>query len=260
MEPEPVACPADVLHRQIWEGGADELRALEGQIVSAAGAAALSQAGVLGELPDETLALALQKGFLVRDVFTELFVVRYGPYLARWLFRWGTEGHQALDLVQQLYLKFYENRLASYRPEEHSFRAYLRQSAYHLWVQLVCRARKPEALSPYAEPPFLGPGPEQALLDQEAAARIDEALTQLRPLERGVLQATMDGQPAGDIARALGVRKEQVFMALYRGRRRMEQLLHLPGRPKPPRAAQVAPRAHEPRTSPGLFPKEPSGV
>jgi RNA polymerase sigma factor (sigma-70 family) len=270
MDQDPLSSePVDVLHHMIWTESEAELRAVESQLRSPGSDTGSSTIALLRELPDETLALALQKGFLVHDSFTELFVHRYGPYLTRWLFRWGTESDQARDIIQQLYLKFYESRLASFRPAENNFRAYLRQSAYNLQVQLVWRAKKLQALEPHdaASP---GPGPEQALLDQEAAERINRALEQLRPLERSVLEATMDGRSAAEIALDLDLRKEQVFMTLFRARRHVEQLLDLPPRKRAPRAATAsstesaadlpAERSDQPSEYPGLSPKEPSGV
>jgi RNA polymerase sigma-70 factor (ECF subfamily) len=253
---ELLACRIEVLHRQIWDWSAEELCALEADKTAPTTAAEL-----LPELPDETLALAVQKAFLVRETFTELFVTRYGPYLARWLFRWGTEAHQALDIIQQLYLKFYETRLGPYRPAEWSFRAYLRQSAYNLWVEIVCRSRKLASLDSRAPVPSTAPGPEQALLDREAAERIDQALGQLRPLEQRVLKATMAGRSAGEIADELGLRKEQVFMQLFRGRRRLEQLLQIPTQKRPSRSAQRPPASGDPPSdSSGLPLKEPNDV
>ena len=237
---ERLATCAESLDRQIWDEGPDELSALEGPLSTQLADAGLSLPEVLRELSDESLALAVQKGFLGSETFTELFVTRYGPYLARWLFRWGTESHQALDLIQQLYVKFYERRLASYRGNQ-NFRAYLRRAVYHLWVQKVWRPKRVGSLDEDGDVPAAGPGPEQALLDREAAERIDQALQQLRPREQNVVRETMNGKSADEIAHSLGLKKSQVFASLFRGRRRLEQLLHLPPRKKPSSDSPLAP-------------------
>jgi RNA polymerase sigma factor (sigma-70 family) len=259
---EGLASCLESFERQIWEESADHLRSLE-ESLFAQEPTADSLAAVLRELSDETLALAVQKGFLVRKTFTELFVTRYGPYLARWLFRWGTESHQALDIIQDLYLKFYERRLGSYRPDE-GFRGYLHQAARNLWVQKVWRTKKCGSLEEQAEIASAAPSPDQHLLDQEAAARIDDALQALRPQEQTVVRATMAGDSADEIARNLNLRKDQVFMYLFRGRRRLERLLGLPCRKKAAVSTPEQERTPETSATPSRdnsdLPADPAGL
>lgn len=235
------------LHEQVWNLDAVQLRAQEGPFKESLARRGVSLGAVLNELSDESLALMFRSGFLTDEAFTALLVDRYGPYMTRWLARWGTEPHQALDLVQQIYVNFYERGLASYRPEE-NFRAYLRQSVYYLWVAKVARAKKHFSLDRGGEPVSVQPGPEQSLLDREAIQRIDEALGQLSPREQNVLRETMAGKSAEEIAQTLGLRKQQVFMFLFRGRRHLEQLLSLPrkGRSAKDGASRLSKHDQEP--------------
>jgi RNA polymerase sigma factor (sigma-70 family) len=216
---------AESLHEQLWDLDAAELRALETPLLARLAAQGVSLAAVLAELSDESLALAFRAGFVAAEAFTALLVDRYGPYLARW----GTESHEALDMIQQVHVSFYERGLAFFRPAA-IFRAYLRRSVYHLWVQKVCREKQPRSLDGCEEPVSPRPDPEQALLDREAAERIDEALRQLPPREQSVVRETMAGKSAAEVAQALGLRKRQVFMSLFRGRRNLEKMLSLPSR------------------------------
>jgi RNA polymerase sigma factor (sigma-70 family) len=238
---------AESVNEQIWGLPPDELRAWQGPFLKHLADRGVSLGVVLSELSDESLALMFRAGFVAAEAFTALLVDRYAPYMARWLARWGTEPHQALDLVQQIYVKFFEGGLASFRPQE-SFRAYLRQAVYHLWVARVVRARKHYGLDRAPPPVSTQLGPEQALLDREATQRIDEALGRLPPREQQVVRETMTGKSADEIARTLGLRKEQVFMSLFRGRRRLEQLLSLPRKSRPARdgAAQTSKHEKEP--------------
>jgi RNA polymerase sigma-70 factor (ECF subfamily) len=238
---------AESLQESIWTLTADQLCLQQAGFRESLARRGVSLDAVLAELSDESLALMFRAGFLAAEAFTLLMVDRYGPYMTRWLARWGTEPNQALDLIQQIYLSFYEGGLASYRPEQ-SFRAYLRRAVYYLWVAKVCRARKHSPLDQAPEPVSLQAGPEQALLDQEAAQHIDEALGQLPPREQAVVRETMAGQSADEIARILGLRKQQVFMSLFRGRRRLEQLLSLPrkGRSAKDGSPRLSKQAQEP--------------
>ena len=225
------------LQVQLWSLDADALCDSRGPILERMAAHNLALGAVLDELPDECLALAFQKGFFAAEAFTVLMVDRYGPFMLRWLARWGTPRSLAPDLIQHIYVKFYERGLAAYRPEE-NFRAYLRRSVYYLWIEKVCRAKRLYSLDRAEESVSPQPDPAQALLDREAASRIDEALSQLLPREQSVLREAMDGKSADETARALGLSKVQVFMAMFRGRRRLERLLDLPRRNHP---AKIAP-------------------
>jgi RNA polymerase sigma-70 factor (ECF subfamily) len=209
---------------RIWADSPTSLREQEAGIAAALTSAELSLTVVFQELPDETLALAFQKGFLVREVFTELFVGRYERSLARWLFRWGADAERAAEVLQDLYLRFYENRLATYNPEK-GFRGYLWVSARNLWVQHGRDTRAVNSLDSLQSLASTGPGPEQALADKEALERINAAIAGLPDLERAVLNATQAGKSADETAQALDLPKYRVYRLLFQARRRLEQVL-----------------------------------
>src|SRR5438105_1751925 len=84
------------LHEQIWVLPGDELCAAQEPFLRRLAASGVRLEAILDELDDETLALAFQKNCFANETFTALMVDRYRCYLARWLFRWGTDSHLAL--------------------------------------------------------------------------------------------------------------------------------------------------------------------
>jgi RNA polymerase sigma-70 factor (ECF subfamily) len=221
---------AEALDALLWESSIDQLRRLAATLPGQWAAVGLRPADVLRELSDESLAVAVQKEFLLKEAFEELFVHRYTLYLGRWFFRWGSDGHLAQDLTQQLFLRFFEKRLGSYQASD-SFRAYLWRAAYNLWVQKVYRPAKPRSLDGVPEPPSGGASPLQEVAGHELAERIEEAMRRLPPDQERVLREAMNGKKADEIATTLGLGKQTVFMYLFRARRRMEQALSERGRP-----------------------------
>ncbi len=70
------------------------------------------------------------------------------------------------------------------------------------------------------------PGPHEWLAGQEQAARLDRALSEMRPEFRAVLVLRVaEGLEYGEIAAALGVRVGTVRSRLARARRRIRELL-----------------------------------
>ena len=218
---------AETLDALIWEGPDDDLRQREAVLSAPGGGTSL--AAVLRELSDESLAVAIRKGFLLKPAFEELFVHRYTPYLARWFYRWGSDVHAAQDLTQQLFLRFFQRRLGSFQAGD-SFRAYLWKAAYHLWVEKVHRASRPHSLHHVPEPPAGGGGPVGEAVAREMEERIEAALRRLPADQQRVLRETMKGRKADEIAAEMGLSKRAVFMHLFRARRRMEQALAVTAR------------------------------
>ena len=90
---------------------------------------------------DETLVLAIQKGFFSKLAFEELLVKRYTERLYCWFFRRGTKPELADDLKQEIFCKFWEDRIRSFDPARGSFQGFLWTTARNLWVQRVKRER-----------------------------------------------------------------------------------------------------------------------
>jgi RNA polymerase sigma factor (sigma-70 family) len=220
---------AESLDALIWEGSDDDRRRWEAAL-PASGATGLAL--VLRELSDESLAVAIRKGFLVKPAFEELFVHRYTAYLARWFYRWGSDAHVAGDLTQQLFLRFYQRRLGSYQAGD-SFRSYLWKAAYHLWVEKVHRAPRSFPLDSVPEPRSCAVGPVDEAEARDLEQRIEKELGRLPSDQQRVLRETMNGKKAEVIAAEMGLTKRAVFMHLFRARRRMEQTLGVTARGVP---------------------------
>ncbi len=229
----------ELLETRLWEWPAEALADWESAVRAATGDRPAPVRDALSWLSDETLALAVQKGFLLHATFEELFVSRYLPAIMRWLYHWRTDCHEAEELVQQLFLKFYENRLHNFHAER-SFRAYLRQALWNLWVERY-RGRRTFPLPETSDIPAPEERPEQAALRLELERDIQDALERLEPEERLVLSETMSGRTADEIAARTKQPKQRVFRLLFNARRHMERLLARAGhttlaRDRPPPA------------------------
>ena len=88
------------LHFQdwVWDLTTSELEQLDGELAAWRHREREGLYRLLAEQADETLALAIQKGFFRRSAFAELFPRRCERRLIGWFRRWGTEANSALDL------------------------------------------------------------------------------------------------------------------------------------------------------------------
>ncbi len=220
---------AELLEKQLWDDPPERLAALELSLTARLAESRLRPGEILEEFSDESLALAVQKGFLWKPAFEELLVNRYTMYLARWCYRWGMTPDQGQDLMQQLFCRFLDTRLISFHPDR-NFRAYLWQVAHNRYVDAVRRGHKGCSLDTVAERPATAEGPEDEAARKETEQAIDAALLRLSAPEQRVLRETMNGHSADEIAALLGLPKARVFVLLFRARRRMEQELGLPAR------------------------------
>jgi RNA polymerase sigma factor (sigma-70 family) len=238
----PAAALADLaerFHALVWEEGQGNLGGQEGLFRSQLARHLQSIGQVLPLLADETLALAVKKGFFFKPAFEELFVRRYADQMEAWLRNWEPEPHRRNDLTQELLLKFFQNRLKTFDPEK-SFSDYLSTSVYHHWVTAYRKSRRQaSSLESIPEPVTEAPPPLDEAVGHELGRRVDEAMDRLPPDQREVLQRTMSGQKPSVIADALGLPAHRVYRLLFEARRLMERELGLgPGgrlRPGPHR-------------------------
>jgi RNA polymerase sigma factor (sigma-70 family) len=222
---------AEALEQSLWEMTAEQLVPVGAALTSALAAQGLDLPRLLAELSDEGLALAIQKRCFVPEAFVELFVNRYTNYLARWFYGWQADPELAADLKQEVFLRFLQSRLGSYRPAE-SFRTYLYATAYHLWVERRRRVKRSDSLEVVPEPQSKGVSPEEWAQRHELAARFQTALARLPDDERAVLELAVDGKTHDEIAAQLGRPKPWVYARLFRARRAVESELGLPPRPR----------------------------
>jgi RNA polymerase sigma factor (sigma-70 family) len=221
----------ELLDELIWQQPAERLGEQERSLAAQLASAGLGWIEALSRLCDESLALAIQKGFRWKEAFEELFVTRYLARLGRWFHGMRASPEQAQELTQQVLCKFLGNRLRSFAPTG-TFRTYLQRAAENLWVDALRRRRGVTSLERVPEPPDGAVTAEQDLLGKELAARLEQALGSLPDLDQGVLRRTIDGERPAEIALALGLPKPRVFNLLFHARRKLEKLLKLPPRPR----------------------------
>jgi RNA polymerase sigma factor (sigma-70 family) len=224
MSAAPVRWPSpEEREALIWNTPTEQLAQVQRESFPANAAAALPW---LQDLSDETLALAIQKDFLRKPAFEELFVNRYSPTLRIWFRRLGARNEEGSDLLQQLLLKFYDNRLGTYQPVR-PFRAYLHRAAYNLWLQKTYRSPAPATGEAIGAEPTPAPGPDRLAMIHELEEMVEGILTTLPEDQQTVFRGMMAGKNALQIAEETGRSKQAVFMLLFRARQALKR--HLAG-------------------------------
>jgi RNA polymerase sigma factor (sigma-70 family) len=181
---------------------------------------------LLSEQSDETLALAVQMDFFRRGAFEELLPGRYQHRLYRWFHGRGTAPDLAGDLVQEMYLKLYRDRLRKYDPTG-PFGAYLFVASRNLWIDKVVRPqseRTPGHLDQVAC--LCSPLEDKAVA--ELQERIDKGMSSLPEGYRKVLEQSMGGAQPEEIGSRLGLPLATVYRKLFRARQRLAEILGIP--------------------------------
>jgi RNA polymerase sigma factor (sigma-70 family) len=221
----------DRFEKSVWDLDDVDLQKRECEFREGCAEAGARLDAILAEQSDETLALAVQKRFLRKEVCTELFrryEHRLIAWFSRWRFsRWGT-ADEALDLTQEMFLKLYRKGLAKYDPSR-PFCSYLRSAAYHLWVARERGRPRPVLRNDFENVPAPGGVHQNPVWDElemfEAKARLERALKQLPEGLSAVLELCLDGLSADEIVNRLNVTKQQVYRRLHRARGLLAELL-----------------------------------
>jgi RNA polymerase sigma-70 factor (ECF subfamily) len=167
-----------------------------------------------------------------QEAFREL-VERHSRMVFRVAYRITGNAQDAEDVVQEAFLKAYRgfNRFDA----RASFATWVFRIAANCAVDLL-RSRRRHPESPRAldgpdgpAPASFDPSPEAVCAGSEVGRRLSEALAELTPQERAAFVLRhFEGQPIGEIARALGLRgnaaKQAVFRAVRKLRLRLEPL------------------------------------
>jgi RNA polymerase sigma-70 factor (ECF subfamily) len=228
---DPLQQMVEAYESLVWECAPEQLKSQETSFAAEFSLLGCRVEDALGEMSDESLVLAAQKGFFRAQALTVVFD-RYERPLFHWFFRWGARSDDAEDLRQAVYVKILKSVLRLYRPVEGSsrnWRSYLWITARRLFLELR-RKKKPGSLNGIPERPDHGPGPEQLAVEKELHERFETALPRLPTEEQLVLRSTVEGRSADTIAAENRWPKSTVFRLLFRARRRIEQELGLPRR------------------------------
>jgi RNA polymerase sigma-70 factor (ECF subfamily) len=207
----------------VWDCAATELEELQPEVAAWLARERIDLCRLLAEQSDETLALAVSKGFFETAAFAELFRNRYEQRLFRWFRRWGAEQNAVFDLTQEVFLKFRRNGLRSYNPDW-PFGSYVYTAAHNLWVAQEYRRRRPVLADHLDSHPAPG-GVVEEVERREAEARLGAALARLPADLRTVAELLFEGVSADEAARRLGTTVKRIYGRAHRARRRLAEAL-----------------------------------
>jgi RNA polymerase sigma factor (sigma-70 family) len=196
------------------------------------------------EVLDETLALALQKRFFNSKSFVELFYRRYEDRILHWLSPFDPDEQRRRDVVQGLFLKFWEPVhdgglvLPGFDPSQ-VFRSWLFTVACREWISQVHRKRWCCAMPEGND--LKGPdSTEQEVLVRELRERLLGALAQLPEKQKEVMELilkevmelTMDGhttdeETTKEIAKPMDPALNDVYRLRHKARESLARLLDI---------------------------------
>lgn len=133
---------------------------------------------------------------------------------------------EAEDATQEVFLRAYRS-LSSFRTDG-SFGAWLRGIALNqVRTHYAKFARRRDRETPYEyESPDEAPGPEKEVTEQTEREEIREAVQQLKPAIREVVERYyFDEQSVDTISEALELSRENVKSRLHRGRKALREML-----------------------------------
>jgi RNA polymerase sigma-70 factor (ECF subfamily) len=210
----------------IWTLPDTQVRAAEPALRALLAAGGWKVSGVLQEIPDETLAVAVQKEFLRKDAFEEWLVNRYEKALLRWFYSRTGNWENAQDLTQELYLKLLRKDPAPAYDPNHLFSPWLWTVVRNMQISDWRRQQKHVSLGSLALPAS-DPAPQEEAAARELESRAEAVILELPGPQQRVLRAAMNGASADDIARQVGLPKQQIFQLLFKARRFVERALGL---------------------------------
>lgn len=155
------------------------------------------------------------------------FVELYTPLLYCWARRTGCQESDAADLVQEI-LTLLVRKLPEFTYDRHrSFRSWLRTVAHNCWRNLWRRAALPrvagdltELAAPAADEPFWEVEYQQRLVGRA----LELMRAEFQPTTwQACWQSVVDGKPAAQVARDLGISVAAVYCAKSRVLSRLRQ-------------------------------------
>jgi hypothetical protein len=118
----------------------DDLRPCQEPVRAWAGQHGIRIEEELAKWWDESLALAIKKDCLRKPAYEELMKRRYEGRMHAWFMRWRRDDALAWDLTQQMHVKLYAGRLATYDPARAAFAGYLWSCCRKHFISKVLRA------------------------------------------------------------------------------------------------------------------------
>jgi RNA polymerase sigma factor (sigma-70 family) len=176
-------------------------------------------------LSDETRADMVRRDVFRRPAYEQLMVKEYERVMRGWLYGAANGDPARLDdLVQDVHVKMWMDRLGSYDPARGSFRAWLKTVCRHHGVE-AWRRRPLPSLPPEALPDRGGrePSPPEAAGAREEAANLVAAVERLPEPQRQVVRLREQGERFATIAARVGRPLSTVFMLFQRAQARLRK-------------------------------------
>ncbi|MBI1311578.1 sigma-70 family RNA polymerase sigma factor [bacterium] len=162
----------------------------------------------------------------------ERFVDLYAPLMLDWLRRAGVAPHDARDLVQDVFVTLLRV-LPEFRYDESGgFRKWLRTVVLNRWRDALRRNATPAQATQAILNQLEGPEPDGFFDEMEYRRQVTGRTLQVicGDFEPKTWQAfeqfVLEGQPAADVADALDVTPNAVYLARSRVLRRLREELH----------------------------------
>lgn len=161
----------------------------------------------------------------------ERFVDLYTPLLFAWTNRLGLDGHDAADLVQDVFTVLVEKLPHFHYDAQKSFRAWLKTILLNRWRKQQ-RQQAAEKRAPHIDPDEVAGPDDVPEMEAEEYRRhlVRRALalmqTQFEPATwKACWEFVVRDRPAGEVAAELGVSLNAVYLAKSRVLRRLREEL-----------------------------------
>ncbi len=239
---------ADFWEEWIWVLSPDRLRVLEGTVVAAKRSSDLGATEVWGSMPkevqilasqplklfecflDETLVLAMQKGFFFKEAL-EVVYRRYYLRLCAVFSKWLRRSHasrngspdpagldaDAHDLSQGLFMKLLEQEFRTFAANsENRLQSYIFVAARNRFRDWMGRPKKfVDGIMDIVEMPESDPRRDAVVAD-ECEVELAEAFGRLRPNRYEVLERLLRGQGYEEIAREMNRSTSAVYLLKFK--------------------------------------------
>jgi RNA polymerase sigma-70 factor (ECF subfamily) len=161
----------------------------------------------------------------------ERFVELYAPLLYYWARRTGCQKPDAEDLVQEVLLLLMCKMPEFRYDQQQSFRAWLRTVSHNCWRNLRRRAELPRAAGTPDLDELPATDEADAFWEEEYRQRLVGRALELMQAEfqpatwRACWECVVNGKPAAEVGRTLGISIGAVYMAKSRVLSRLRQEL-----------------------------------
>ena len=166
-------------------------------------------------------ALLIQQTLTGDPQAFEQLVRKYHRSIYALSLRWVRRPEDAQEIVQDVFLKAYQNLISLRRPE--SFNAWLHQIARHECQNR--KRRKSDTFQPLPSDVTSGAPPaDEQVLKEEALENVSKAMENLPDLDRELLKARyLDDVPYGDLQAAHGLSYKAITMRILKAKRKVRK-------------------------------------